>query len=135
MVHHEAQEQREVIKHCTNMSLYIPIYGLIFHISNEGKRSLIGGRLAKLGGIKSGVPDLMLPVARCGFHGLFIEMKSNVNKTSDKQDFWITELKEQGYKVEVCYSSFEATQVIDKYVKGIDYKPIRIQKGTNKLPF
>ena len=39
--------------------------------------SKVAGARAKQGGMKKGFPDLFLPVARKGHHGLFIELKRN----------------------------------------------------------
>lgn len=52
-----------------------PELALMYHIPNEGKRSRTGGQRAVAEGLKSGVPDICLPVARGGAHGLYIEMK------------------------------------------------------------
>jgi len=53
-------------------------------------------------GVKRGVPDVFLPVARGGYHGLWIEMKYGKNKTTSNQKWWLNELKDQGYKTAVC---------------------------------
>ena len=42
--------------------------------------SKVAGAKAKQSGMKKGFPDLFLPVARKGFHGLFIELKRDENK-------------------------------------------------------
>ena len=62
---------------------------------------------------------MCLPVARNGFHGLYIEMKYGKNKPTDHQKEWIKALKEQGYKVTVCYSGVEATQELESYLQGV----------------
>lgn len=67
-------------------------------------------------GVKSGVPDLCLAVARGGYHGLYIEMKRKGQTTSDNQKKWIAGLKVQGYEVSVAYSCEEAIEVIKSYL-------------------
>lgn len=52
-------------------------------------------------GLKSGVPDLCLPVARSGYHGLYIELKAGKNKPTDNQLAWLEVLEAQGYKTAV----------------------------------
>lgn len=68
-------------------------------------------------GVKSGVPDLCLPVSRNKIHGLYIEMKYGRNKTTENQNTWIEKLKKQGYKVEVCYSGDEAIEILKEYLR------------------
>ena len=70
-------------------------------------------------GVKAGVPDIVLPVPRGAYHGLYIELKVGRNKTSLKQKEWISMLKEQGYFVEVCYGWIAAKEVIENYLKGL----------------
>ena len=93
-------------------------YNLIFHIENEGKRSPKEGFLAKRAGKKAGIPDLYLPHASGGYHGLFIEMKAQKGRLTDVQKERIEELKAQGYAVGVCYGACQAIACIEKYVKG-----------------
>ena len=48
---------------------------LLYHIPNEGKRSGRAGAALLRQGLKRGVPDICLPVARGGYHALYIELK------------------------------------------------------------
>jgi hypothetical protein len=95
-----------------------PELKLLFHIPNGAQKSIAGGRLFKRLGQKSGVPDLFLPVARGGFHGLWIELKSINGKVSPAQRYWIGELEAQGYAVEVCRDWLKAAQLIFDYLNG-----------------
>jgi len=114
----ESEEQQTLIEWATVMARKYPEYSLLFHIPNGGARSKATAGKLKAEGVKTGVPDLFLPVARAGFHGLFIELKVKPNKTTENQDKWIAALKEQGYKVEVCYGWREASKVLDEYIKS-----------------
>ncbi len=88
----------------------------IFHIPNGGKRNSKEAAHLKEQGVKPGVPDLCIPLA-CGiYHGLYIEMKADKNKTTDKQDEWLDLLSQNGYQTAVCWSFDEARAVIDKYI-------------------
>jgi len=69
-------------------------------------------------GVKPGVPDIMVPVASGGFHGLYIEMKVKGNKPTPDQVWWHEQLAAQGYAVFVCYSYPEARAVTERYMKG-----------------
>ena len=67
-------------------------------------------------GVKSGVPDICLPVGRDGYFGLYIELKVGKNNTSPKQDVWIKRLRNMNYCVEVCYGWINAREIIEKYL-------------------
>lgn len=97
-----------------------PALKLLFHIPNERKCSEVMGKLLREAGVKRGVPDLCLPVPRGDYHGLFVEMKSPTGTTSDEQDWWITELTDQGYFCEVCRGYEEAIRVLEWYM-GLGY--------------
>lgn len=90
----------------------------MLHCSLNGvKLSGTQARIAKGQGMLSGVPDLFLPVPRKGFHGLFIEMKSENGKTTDNQHWFLTNADSIGYKTVVCYSAKEAIKAIEDYYK------------------
>ena len=69
-------------------------------------------------GLKPGVPDLDLPVARRGFHGLRLEMKGIDGNVSTVQMWWIRELAGQGYLAVVKYCADEAITTIKWYLEG-----------------
>lgn len=90
---------------------------VIFHHSpNEGKRSYFERFKLKIMGVSSGFPDLFIPIAKGGYHGLFIELKIKPNKCTDNQKKWIKYIIEQGYKADICYDFDEAKKVIDDYL-------------------
>lgn len=63
-------------------------------------------------------PDVHLPIARSGCHGLYIELKAGKNKTTASQDEWLEALDKEGHKTAVCYGWEAASKVILKYLKG-----------------
>jgi hypothetical protein len=93
-----------------------PELQLLFAIPNEGPSSERQGGQLKVAGLRSGLPDVMLPVARRGKHGLWIEMNVHPNRTTAAQDQWIRNLTAQGYMVYVAYSWWEAKQCILDYL-------------------
>ena len=108
----EHQEQVIIVKYCTLKK--IPI----FHIPNGSYKSMTARIKSKQEGLKSGVPDLMIPIAKKGFHGLFIELKRIKNsKVSDSQKEWIDILNSQGYRAVICYGSGEAIKEIENYLE------------------
>jgi hypothetical protein len=90
---------------------------LIFSIPNGGIRHKSVAVKLSLEGVKSGVPDLFLPVAKDSFHGLFIEMKNEKGKASKNQREWIERLNNQGYLALVCAGWQDAAGKISEYLK------------------
>ena len=73
----EAQHQAMVMKWSQQPEIRSrwPELALLYHIPNGGTRDAIEGRHLKQQGVKRGVPDLCLPVARENYHALYIELK------------------------------------------------------------
>jgi hypothetical protein len=71
----------------------------------------------KAEGVLAGVPDLHIPAANNGFHGLYIEMKHGKNKPTEKQATVMDKLKNEGYKCVVCYSFGEFQEAVNEYLK------------------
>ena len=90
--------QIEVIKWSKHPAVQkkYPELALLYHTANERKCSVYRGAHLKRMGVKSGVPDLHLPVPRKGFHGLYIELKSAKGHVSDNQKWWLEHLTRQG---------------------------------------
>ncbi len=102
-----------------------PELALLFAIPNGGHRHIAVAKKMQLEGVKSGVPDMCLPVARQGFHGLFIEMKSADSRPkrpgskgplSEEQRRWLQALNDQGYRAAVCFGSQEAIDLLTQYL-------------------
>lgn len=108
----EAQEQKAVIAYCDEAG--IPI----FHIPNGGKRNPREASNLKAQGVRAGVPDLFVPIAANGRHGLFIEMKAAKGRVSDKQREWLGLLDSQGYRTAVCFGAGQAIDVLKGYLDG-----------------
>ena len=95
-----------------------PELKLLFAIPNGGARSARAGAALKREGVKAGVPDLCLPVARRIWHALYLELKAGDGRLSDKQKEWIEDLDNQGNCVAVAYSFEEAKGIIVDYLEG-----------------
>lgn len=115
-IQHEANEQEALFNWAAYSRGTYPELDLLYHIPNGGSRNRLEAANLKRQGVKPGVPDLCLPVARGTFHGLYIEMKYGKNKTSPLQDGWIESLRNQNYAVFVCYGWQQAAEVIKKYL-------------------
>lgn len=118
MNHRESDEQQALFVWAKLMQTQHPELSLLHAIGNGGKRNLIEAARMKREGVKAGVSDIMLPVARNGFHGLYIELKVGKNKASADQKWWLSETTKQGYYSTVCYGWVEAKEVIEKYLEG-----------------
>lgn len=117
----EATEQLCLMRWAAFQSAVYPELDLLYHIPNEGKRSKATGARYKAMGLKSGVPDLCLPVARGGYHGMYIELKAGKNTTTKAQKDWLDALAGQGYMTAVCYGWEAAQKVIEEYLRGEHY--------------
>lgn len=92
---------------------------MLYHVPNEGKRSRANGARLKAEGLRAGVPDINLDVARGEYHGLRIEMKRRRGgRVSPEQAAWLEALREQGYAAVVAYGWEEAADAIEKYLRG-----------------
>lgn len=116
-IQHEANEQEALFRWAAFVRGRFPEIDLLYHIPNGGSRNRLEAANLKRQGVKAGVPDLCLPVARGGFHGLYIEMKYGKNKPSENQKQWLSDLRKQGYAAEVCYGWEQATEMITKYLE------------------
>ena len=115
----ESQEQQRLFQWAKMEQGKYPELALLYHIPNEGKRSRITGRRMVAEGLKKGVPDICLPVARNGSHGLYIELKRRKDSrvTKDQLD-WIEALVAEGYMAAVCRGCDEAIALIEGYLEG-----------------
>lgn len=112
----EHAEQASLITWCRLHEYKHPELSLLFAIPNGGHRHIVVAHKMKKEGVKSGVPDLFLPVARGDYHGLFIEMKVVGGRPSQNQAVWIENLTQQGYMTIVCFNWIVAKEAILKYL-------------------
>ena len=88
----------------------------IHAIPNGGLRSKTTAVNLRREGLKRGVWDICVPIARQGFHGMFIEMKYGKNKLTAEQVEFGAFVEAQGYKTFVAYGWFEAYNAIMDYL-------------------
>lgn len=93
----------------------------LFSIPNGGMRDKITAGRMKASGVKSGIPDIFLPIKREPYFGLWIELKVKKNTPSPEQKEWIAHFLSQGYGACVCYGFQEARDTIIKY---LEYKNV-----------
>lgn len=101
---------------CALNSASHPKLKLLFAIPNGGERNPIVASRLKAEGVKSGVPDLFLPVARHGYHGFFIEMKKPKGTIGPNQPAWEVALKEEGFAHMYAYGWEQAASALQWYL-------------------
>ena len=114
----EDEEQMALINWARMQEKRYPELRLLFHIPNGGSRGKAEAGRFRAMGVKSGVPDLFLPVARGPWHGLFLELKrTKGGRVSREQAAWIRDLGAQGYCAVVSYGWEEARREIERYLR------------------
>jgi hypothetical protein len=90
--------------------------------SDKRSAQIVGGMMVAEGAT-AGVADTSLPVAKGGFHGLYIEMKKpglegrKNGGCSDEQIEFRDFVRQQGYAWAVCYSWREAIDCLRLYLE------------------
>ena len=116
----EEAEQAAFIECVSLMQSQLPELALLFHIPNGGYRPTATAAKLKAQGVKPGVPDLFLQVARGNYHGLWIELKRRRSgKLSPAQQSWLIELNFQNYRAEVAHGSEEACAILYSYLTEV----------------
>lgn len=115
---YEAADQEAVFQWAALNLVRYPELEMLHHIPNGGSRNKLEAANLKRQGVKSGVPDLSLPVPRGKYHGLYIELKHGKNKLSDSQREWIFNLNHYGYLALCVYGWENAVKIIELYLKG-----------------
>jgi hypothetical protein len=126
----EHQEQVALFKWAEYAVGRWPVLELLYAIPNGGLRPArqrtdrrgrrvrysVEAQKLRAEGVKSGVPDICLPVASGPFHGLYIELKTRTGSPSEVQRRWVAALTRQGYRAEVCRGWEQARTVIEDYL-------------------
>jgi hypothetical protein len=127
MIHLEHQHQVALIQWARR--IHIPqaadieagstVADYLLAIPNGGKRSgpREGARL-KAEGVKPGVSDLLLPLRRGGYAGLWLELKAPGKRPTKDQISWIERMNLAGYFATWRDSWPEAAEVIQAYLNG-----------------
>lgn len=95
-----------------------PELGLLFAVPNGGRRDAVTGARLRDEGVRRGVPDVWLPVAREQWHGLVIELKASKGRATREQVEWLRRLGQEGYLALLCVGAEEAQSVIEQYLAG-----------------
>jgi hypothetical protein len=98
---------------------YPDIRGILYHIPNGGKRTIIEAVQLKASGVVMGVSDLFLSAPRRGLHGLYIEMKLPGEKLRDEQRIFASRVSKEGYSV-YRIDNFEDFKILVEWYLGIN---------------
>ena len=122
--------QSQVFRWAELQSGVHPELRLLFAIPNSGKRSYALASYMRAEGLRAGFPDMCLPLGRGGFNALYLELKAEGGKVSDRQREWHEALRKRGNCVEVC-RGFEATiDILSRYLAGRIQAPEKTATNT-----
>lgn len=113
----ELTEQIKLFNWAESVKDFVPELKMMYHVPNEGKRQQGTGAILKAAGMRKGVPDIVLPVARQGYHGLYIELKFGKNKPTREQEAYLQALRNAGYQSAVAYGFEQAREIIRHYLR------------------
>lgn len=91
----------------------------LHHSPNGGARNPREGAKFKAMGVKAGYPDLILDIARNGYHGLRIELKTDKGRLQASQITRLAMLNDEGCLALVCRGYDEAVGTLKSYM-GIE---------------
>ena len=117
----EYEEQKALMKAARGpWGVRLGIDRRLVHVPNSGHGSNLGqAAMLKATGLRKGYPDLVLDKARCGYHGMRIEMKTaKGGRSSPEQIEWCRILTDEGYFVTVAKGAAEAMLKIEMYMLG-----------------
>lgn len=90
---------------------------LIYAIPNGGFRTKTTAGLMRAEGVVSGISDLHIPIARHGYHSMYIEMKNGkAGRLSDNQKEMIEKLRGYGNHVAVCHTFEDFVRETESYL-------------------
>lgn len=112
----------------------IPERSVIHAIPNGSFRTKKTAARLKAEGVRAGVLDVFVPVARCGYHGLYIEFKYGTNKMTEEQNTFASRVQRQNYDVRIFYNGKTAANYLQQYLNNalphIDVSQINMFKVT-----
>jgi hypothetical protein len=121
----EWHEQRRVFDWAKEMTPREPRLELLNGSMNGLRSTPAAIWMAKMCGLKPGVPDINLPViGYAGCPGYYIEQKRmHVGKingweccATDEQKWWRDHLREQGYKVDISHNAERTIALLKAYL-------------------
>lgn len=109
----EHGEQVAIIEWSLNNRGFYPELELLIAIPNGGWRDKATAKKLKQEGVKPGVSDLLLPVPKMGYCGLWMELKAGDGLPSREQINWLVAMIHQGF---AAYIAWEYEQAVPAFV-------------------
>lgn len=119
MKHDEHQHQCAVFEWAALLRHRYPCLKFMYSTLNGERMTIRRAVRASRAGMKRGVPDIVLPVARNGFHGFYAELKAGYNKPTEDQKEYLEFLKSEGYHADWYKGSGAVISAIESYL-GIE---------------
>lgn len=94
----------------------IPGLDMAYAVPNGGQRHPAVAMKLRSEGVKPGIPDVQIPVARGGFIGFAIEFKFADGNPSKEQRQRINSLQKEGWCVVICWSAEAAIRSTKGYL-------------------
>lgn len=115
----EDAEQRAVLEWAERSFGRYPALRWMYAVPNGGHRSkAVAGKL-KAGGVKKGVPDLVIPEPIAPYHGAYLEMKRRKGgRPTPEQLVWRDHLLSRGYAHCIARGFDEARSFLILYLEG-----------------
>lgn len=136
VVPYETEEQQKVFQWAAQAESKYPELKLLYAIPNGSYRHKKTAGILKAEGVKPGVCDIHLPVARGGYHGLYIEMKRKQGGKVSKEQFnFMKKVTEKGYFAVVCKGAEQAIIVLKRYFSMPETKVISMEFERFKAGF
>jgi hypothetical protein len=124
----ECTHQVALIKWVRAVNATYPVLKLLYAVPNGGARNLYVARKLKAEGVMAGVADLCLPAARRGYHGLYLEMKSEDGVDTKEQKAFLRGVLEEGYCAVIAHGADEARAVLEWYIGITENEPPSVGK-------
>jgi hypothetical protein len=124
----ERPHQVTLIKWVRAVKVTNPVLKLLYAVPNGGDRNIRVARKLKAEGVLAGVADLCLPAARRGYHGLYLEMKSEEGVATEEQKEFLRGVSAEGYCAVIAHGSEEARLILEWYIGISDHEPPSVLK-------
>lgn len=111
----ESAHQKAIIAYSKFRSIgKYKLIDFLIKIHNEGRKSLFEAIRDKSLGIKAGVSDLFLAFPSRGYHGMWVEVKSDKGKLSKLQKNWFDKMQFMKYYTVIVRN-------LDDFIREIDF--------------